>query len=94
MTLILPEARDDAPSSPDMIYAFVADHVGDLHTIAAISRVEDSLHTRLRILREREQPCDRIRDALVLCADRRRELSAISARPSPAEPGLVDLRNM
>lgn len=85
MTLILPE-RDDAPSSPEMIHAFVADHVRDLHTIAAISRVEDRLHDRLRILREREQPCDRIRDALVLCADRRRELSAISAQPQAAVP--------
>lgn len=93
MTLILPDAPD-SPSNPAMIYAFVADHVRDLDTIGAIARVEDRLHDRLRILREREQPCDLIRDALVLCADRRRELTAEGGKPSPDGIRAVDLRTV
>jgi hypothetical protein len=94
MTLILPDAPD-SPSNPAVIYAFVADHVRDLTTVAAIASVEDRLHDRLRILREREQSCDLIRDALVLCADRRREIDAASvAAGMAASPCVVDLRDV
>lgn len=84
----LPEpAHIDAPNSPAVIYAFVVDHVRDLWTIADISRVEDNLHNRLRLLREREQDPSLIRDALVLCADRRREITAPGGAAQPAQHG-------
>ena len=94
MTLILPDAPD-SPSNPAVIYAFVADHVRDLATIREVANVEDRLHDRLRILREREQPADLIRDALVLCANRRREIDAASvAAGMAASPCAVDLRTV
>lgn len=94
MTLILPDAPD-SPSNPTMIYAFVADHVRDLATIRDVAAVEDRLHDRLRILREREQSCDLIRDALVLCADRRREIDAASvAAGTAASPCAVALKDV
>lgn len=94
MTLILPE-QPDSPSNPAVIFAFVADHVRDITTAAELARVEDRLHDRLRILREREQPADLIRDALALCAARRIELSATSAQPGTAgSPCSVDLKDM
>lgn len=78
MTLILPP-DSDAPSNPATILAFVRDNIGHAD-IRGVCRVEDSLHDRLRILREREQPADLIRDALVLCAERRKELTAEGGR--------------
>ena len=80
MTLIIPPDHIDTPNAPAVILSFVTDHVRDLHTIEAVARVEDRLHDRLRILREREQPCDPIRDALALCAERRAELSGEAAQ--------------
>lgn len=93
MSLILPEARDDAPSSPEFILAFVRDHIPHAD-IAGICRVEGRLHDRLRILREREQPCDLIRDALVLCANRRRELTCPAEQPRLGGSEAVDLRTV
>ena len=92
MTLFLPQDRPehiDTPNDPAVIYAFVVDHIRDMDTVPAICRVEDSLHTRLRILREREQDPELIRQALVLCADRRRESVALGmpvARSAAANP--------
>lgn len=80
MTLLLP--IDDIPSSPQVILAFVAEQLPHADA-AAIARVEDRLHDRLRILREREQPCDPIRDALALCALRRQELAADGGEGAP-----------
>lgn len=72
--LTLPEP-DRAPNDPGMILAFVRDNIPHAGLLT-ITKVEDRLHDRLRILREREQPCDEIREALALCAARRTELAA------------------
>lgn len=82
MSLGLPEQ----PHHPGMILAAVQDTVGHAD-LALVASIEERLHNRLRILREREQPADEIREALALCAERRAELSAQCARPNPAEPG-------
>lgn len=75
MTLILPEPdRDPPPSDPALILAFVADNIA-FAGMATVLRTEDRLHDRLRILREREMPADDIREALRLCAARRREIN-------------------
>jgi hypothetical protein len=74
--LILPEPdRQPGISDPALILAFVKDNIphADLATVA---RTIDRLHDRLRILREREQPADPIREALALCEARRVELLA------------------
>lgn len=65
----------DTTSTPRMQLDFTRDMIGHA-SLADIARVEDRLHDRLRILREREQPCDEIREALALCAARRTELAA------------------
>jgi hypothetical protein len=86
--LIIPDLgeRERGVSDPSLILAFVADNIPHAG-LATVLRVEDRLHDRLRILREREQPCDEIRDALALCAARRAELAAAgneaSGAPSP-----------
>ena len=73
--LILPDQRDQAPTNPELILAFVRDNIPHAGP-ATVARTIDRLHERLRILREREQPCDLIRDALALCEARRVELEA------------------
>ena len=50
----------------------------------AVATLEDRLHRRLDMLRNREAPCGVERDALHLCAQRRAEL--IAAGPSPLPP--------
>lgn len=78
-----------SPSHPAVILSFVRDHIGGAD-LRRVCQVEDRLHDRLRILREREQPCEPIRQALVLCADRRREIDAasVSARSALSGPCL------
>lgn len=86
MSLGLPVEAPDSPSNPLVIYAFVQDHVQDID-LAGLARVEDRLHDRLRILREREQDPELIRQALVLCANRRREITAEGGAAQPALHG-------
>lgn len=74
MALTLPDA-EQAPSSPEMILAFVRDNIATTGT-DRLTLIESRLHDRLRILREREQPADLIREALALCAERRTELAS------------------
>ncbi len=84
--LILPEPdRDPPPSDPALILAFVRDNIPHAG-MATVLRTEDRLHNRLRILREREQSCDEIRDALALCAERRTELAADGGEACGAHP--------
>ena len=74
MSLDLPPPdRDQSPTDPAMILAFVRDCVGYCD-IPDIHKIEARLYERLRILREREQPCDDIRAALALCEARRLQL--------------------
>lgn len=74
------------PEHPGMILAAVQDTI-DRADPVLIRRIEERLHDRLRILRERELPADEIREALALCHARRTQLSAPSAQPLPADPG-------
>lgn len=93
MTLILPP-DSDAPSNPAIILAFVRDNIGHAD-IRGVCHVEDSLHDRLRILRERERPADLIRAALVLCAERRAELTRPAGQAgTAASPCFVDLKDV
>lgn len=85
MTLILPEPDRDPPAAdPAAILAFVADNIAHAG-MPTLAKVEDRLHNRLRILREREQPCDEIREALALCAARRTELAADGCQAREAQ---------
>ena len=94
MTLILPEPeRQPGMSDPALILAFVRDNIPHAGP-DTVARTIDRLHDRLRILREREQPADPIREALSLCEARRVELLADGLQAgTAASPCFVDLRN-
>lgn len=77
-----------SPSNPVSILEFVRDNVGHANLIQ-LALVEDRLYNRLRILREREQSCDLIREALVLCADRRREITVSGGAACPTHSDIT-----
>jgi hypothetical protein len=83
----LPDTEREPPAAdPAAILAFVADNIGHAG-MPTLLKVEDRLHTRLRILRERQLPADEIREALALCAARRTELAAYGGEAQPALHG-------
>lgn len=87
MMFNLPEIERDPPAAdPAAILAFVTDNIAHAG-MATLLKVEDRLHTRLRILRERELPADEIREALALCAVRRTEIAALGGDAQPALHG-------
>lgn len=59
----------------DLILALIADQIAHAGT-AGVAKAEATLHERLRIRREREQPCDDLRLALAACYARRVQIGA------------------
>ena len=57
-------------------------------SLAAVGALEDRLHRRVDMLRNRERPCDVERQALSMCAARRVEIiAAVAIAPQPSAPG-------
>lgn len=59
----------------DIVLSLVTDQIPHAD-LAAVTRIEDRLHDRLRILREQERPADDARLALALCYARRRQIAS------------------
>jgi hypothetical protein len=53
--------------------------IAQARTLEAVGLLEDRLHKRLALLRDREAPNDTERNALALCAERREEIAADAA---------------
>jgi hypothetical protein len=56
-----------------------AESIAQCTTLGAVGALEDRLHRRLALLRDREAPNDVERNALALCAERRSEIAAAAA---------------
>lgn len=56
-----------------------AESIAQCTTLGAVGALEDRLHRRLALLRDREAPNDIERNALALCAERRNEIAAAAA---------------
>lgn len=56
-----------------------ASSIAQARDLATIGALEDRLHKRLALLRDREAPNDIEREALTLCAERRAEIAAQAA---------------
>ena len=66
-----------------------AESIAQATTLGAVGALEDRLHRRLALLRDREAPNETERNALALCAQRREEIAAAAAM-RPGATGSVN----